>query len=118
MDILYSFLYLPVWVWLISDIITMVASKGTHLRYVAASVETTLRYIAVIVQVSRPFVAPSDDTSTFVFQILNACLTVYIAYSAYKRDDDNWWKGRGTKIKKWAKDNLVISQPQAALNGA
>ena len=106
MSTIYSVLFLIGITYIISTVAKGLYAPGTYARYLWSTVECSLRYIAVFYYVTVPFVNP-HPSSVVVFQYINVVLVPWIAYREYRSDDDNWWSGRGEKIKDWITASML-----------
>ena len=89
--------------------------RGSRIRYHAASLLRTATIPATVLITAEA--AVSAAAGDWMNAILNLLLLVLMpVYFRIARDDDNWWTGRGTKIRKALK--AAFSKPAASTNTA
>lgn len=94
----------------------MFAVRGTRRRYLAATIVRTLLLPAVVLTGLRAIIdfAAGDWFSA----VLNTLVSVsFLRDWGRTKDEDNWWSGRGTKIRKAITSSLVRPVSVAARAG-
>ena len=112
MDLLQTLLMLPT---LIAYFGTAVFAKRSRSRYLSATVLRTLIIPMTVMSTVKLIVSYSVGE----WYSVASCALILISMPFYFRnagDDDNWWTGRGTKIRKALK--AAFAPPSAAASAA
>lgn len=113
-------------IWLSIEVVVMVCvalelvrhflARGTRARYLLTTLIRTLAVPAILVKMTD-IVIDGADKDYFDMGI-DVLITGFLIAKWYTtRDDDNWWKGRGKKLGRWARRLFTRSSrtaPQAA----
>ncbi|GAA4033576.1 hypothetical protein GCM10023063_16640 [Arthrobacter methylotrophus] len=91
--------------------------EGSHREYMASTIMKTLclpLFGAFVFDVAL---------DVFTQQWLGVLIDGYLAYTMHRdwqhiKDNDDWWKGRGTKLKKKLRSMFTSSSPATAGAGA
>lgn len=94
----------------------MFAVRGTRRRYRAATIVRTLLLPAVVLTGLRAIIDYS--AGNWFSAVLNTLMSISFLKDWGKEDEDNWWSGRGTKIKKTIASLLTRSASVSARAGA
>jgi glycerol-3-phosphate acyltransferase PlsY len=90
---------------LVFDMVRAVSVSGSHRRYMAATVFRTLALPSIIstaigvLEAAASWAWMDVAMGTFVMVAL-------IFRWHHQKDEDNWWKGKGKKLAKWARMQL------------
>lgn len=91
---------------IMSDFIRRQMARGTRGHYVMTTITRTLAVPAILMKMTD-LVLDAADKDYFQMAIDVVVLMYLILYWFWTRDDDNWWKGRGKKMGRWAKHRLA-----------
>lgn len=112
--------------WLIVQVVVMACvtgelirhylARGTRPHYVMTTIVRTLTVPAILVKMVD-IVLDVADKSYFNLAI-DILITAFLIMKWYwTKDDDNWWKGRGRKLGRWAR-RVFTRSPRAAAQAA
>lgn len=91
---------------IMSDFIRRQMARGTRGHYVMTTITRTLAVPAILMKMTD-LVLDAADKDYFEMAIDVVVLMYLILYWFWTRDDDNWWKGSGKKMGRWAKRRLA-----------
>ena len=93
------------------DMVRALSVPRSHRRYVANTVFRALAVPSILVMgvsvLAKALLGSWTDVSMSVFVIV-----MIIFRWHYDKDEDNWWKGKGKKLARWARKQLT---PRPAL---
>ena len=96
---------------LCSDMVRLLSVPRSHRRYVANTVFRTLALPAILIMAASVVI----DAASGAWQNVPLGMLVLITVIFRWRndtDEDNWWKGKGKKLARWARKQLA---PRPAL---
>jgi hypothetical protein len=91
---------------LCADMVRMLSVSRSHRRYVANTVFRSLALPAILIMAASVVI----DAASGAW--LNVALGMLILITVIFRwrndtDEDNWWKGKGKKLARWARKQLA-----------
>lgn len=98
--------HIVVLVCMCSDMVRLLSVPRSHRRYVANTVFRTLALPSIVILAASVLI----DVASGAWQ--NVALGVFILVAVVFRwrndtDEDNWWKGKGKKLARWARKQLA-----------
>jgi hypothetical protein len=101
---------------LCSDMVRLLSVPRSHRRYVANTVFRTLALPAILIMAASVVI----DAASGAWQ--NVALGMLILITVIFRwrndtDEDNWWKGKGKKLARWARKQLAPRPAMAPAMG-
>lgn len=84
------------------DMVRELSVPRSHRRYVASTVFRTLAIPSIVANAMTVFVALV--VSSWVDVVMGMFVLVAIVFRFHhNQDEDNWWKGKGKKLARWAR---------------
>jgi hypothetical protein len=91
--------------WIFAAAAGAMAARGTRPRYVLATVERTLRYPAIIARLMFLTIGVMGrDWASVAWDSAGLAFMVVVIWKL--GDHDDFWTGKGKKLKKWARSQF------------
>ncbi|MGP0224889.1 hypothetical protein [Paenarthrobacter sp. NCHU4564] len=98
------------------DMVRALSVPRSHRRYVASTIFRTLAVPSVMVMgVSTLAEVVMSSWLNVVMSV--AVLVVIIFRLHHDKDEDNWWKGKGKKLARWARKQFSLPPATATAMG-
>ncbi|UUL77820.1 hypothetical protein NG819_05150 [Pseudarthrobacter sp. Fe7] len=98
------------------DMVRELSVPRSHRRFVASTVFRTLAIPAVMANALTVFIALV--VSSWVDVVMGMFVLVAIVFRFhYNKDEDNWWKGKGKKLARWARKQFAARTSAAPAMG-
>jgi hypothetical protein len=90
------------------------AVVGSHQRYVALSLRRVASWAINVAFIAEGLIdLATDQTATATWYLLFGVFGIWLELKTHTNDDD-WFNGRGTKIRRGIRRWLTASRPQSA----
>ncbi|HJW00809.1 MAG TPA: hypothetical protein VJ617_17080 [Arthrobacter sp.] len=97
------------------DMVRVLSVPRSHRRYMASTVFRTLAIPSIVSTGSSVLIGAV--TWSWMDVVMSMFVMVAIIFRLHDADEDNWWKGKGKKLGRWARRQFAARSAVAPAMG-